>query len=223
MEITSTGQTSYENGLATARGNVAIHVGDTDIYADFAQYDPHTHEILVKGNVRIYRDKSLYLAEEATYNTETKKITAEQMRSEHEPYFVAGEKVRSISENAYRIENGNFTTHDSPDPSFHLRARTIRVYEGDYVVFQHVTFYIGQVPIFWWPYVYQSLDDAFSFSISPAYLSSWGPSLLTSVTFPITEKISGRIRFDYRTRRGAADWLRIKHRLRQERQQLGPS
>ena len=31
IEITSTGETTYENGLATARHNVAIHVGDTAI------------------------------------------------------------------------------------------------------------------------------------------------------------------------------------------------
>jgi lipopolysaccharide export system protein LptA len=29
IEITSTGQTTYENGLATARDNVAIHIGNT--------------------------------------------------------------------------------------------------------------------------------------------------------------------------------------------------
>src|SRR5436853_368640 len=80
VETTSTGQTNYENGLATARENVAIHVGDTDIYADYAQYDSHKHEIFVKGNVRIYKDTNLYLAEEATYNTETKAISAQNMR-----------------------------------------------------------------------------------------------------------------------------------------------
>jgi LPS-assembly protein len=204
VEITSTGRTTYENGLATARDNVAIHVGDTDIYSDYAQYNPHTHEIACEGNVRIYRDVNLYLAERATYNTDSKKITATQMRSDYEPYFVAGATVTSISENAYRIDDGMFTTHDSPDPSFHLHARTIRVYEKDYVVFQNVTFYVGSVPIFWWPYAYQSLDDAFSFSVSPAFLSSWGPSLLTSVTFPITEKIRGKLHLDYRVRRGPA-------------------
>jgi LPS-assembly protein len=204
VEITSTGQTSYENGLATARENVAIHMGDTDIYADYAQYDSHKHEIRVQGHVRIYRDTSLYLAEHATYNTDTKTITADPMRTDYNPYFVAGASVKSISENAYLIDQGIFTTHDAPDPSFHLRARTIRVYEKDHVVFQNVTFYVGTVPIFWWPYAYQSLDDAFSFSVSPAFLSSWGPSLLTSVTFPITEKIKARIHLDYRTRRGPA-------------------
>ena len=204
VEITSTGETTYDNGMATARDNVAIHVGDTDIYADFAQYNSRTHDVLVEGHVRIYHGVNLYIADRGVYNIDTKQIRAIDMRSEYNPYFVSGEKITSLSENSYQVENGTFTTHDSPTPDFHLRARTIRVYENDHVVFQNVTFYVGKVPIFWWPYMYQSLDDAFSFTISPAYLSSWGPSLLTQVTFPIRENIRGRIRLDYRVRRGVA-------------------
>ena len=62
MEITSTGETTYENGLATARDNVAIHIGNTDIYADYAQYNPSTHDVALRGHVRIYREASLYIA-----------------------------------------------------------------------------------------------------------------------------------------------------------------
>ena len=204
IEITSTGETSYEDGLATARDNVAIHVGDTDIYADYAQYNSHTHEVLAEGHVRIYRDVDLYLAESGIYNIDTKRIRATNMRTESDPYFVSGQNVSEISENGYLVENGIFTTHDSPNANFHLRARKIRVYEKDRVVFQNVTFYVGNVPIFWWPYLYQSLSDAFSFTVSPAFLSSWGPSLLTQVTFPIRENIKGRVRLDYRGRRGVA-------------------
>src|SRR5256886_14758308 len=126
------------------------------------------------------------------------------MRTESEPYFVSGENVSEISENGYLVQNGTFTTHDAPTPDFHLRAQTIRIYEKDRVIFRNVTFYVGKVPIFWWPYLYQSLSDAFSFTVSPAFLSSWGPSLLTQVTFPITDDIRGRIRLDYRGRRGVA-------------------
>ena len=204
IEITSTGETRYENGIATARDNVAIHVGDTDIYADYAQYNSSTHEITAEGHVRIYRDVNIYLADHGVYNIDTKQIRATNVRTESDPYFIGGENVTEISENGYRIENGTFTTHDSPDANFHLRAHTIRVYEKDRVVFQNVTLYVGKVPIFWWPYLYQSLSDAFSFSISPAFLSSWGPSLLTQVTFPITDNIKGRVRLDYRVRRGVA-------------------
>ena len=204
IEITSTGETTYENGLATARDNVAIHIGNTDIYADYAQYNSTTKDVELRGHVRIYRDVSVYIAESGIYNTETKKIKALNARTESQPYFLTGGHVTSISENGYLIKDGTFTTHDSPKNDFHLRARTIRVYENDRVIFQYVTAYVGKVPVFWWPYLYQSLNEAFSFSISPAYLSSWGPSLLTQVTFPITEDIRARFRLDYRGRRGVA-------------------
>src|SRR5436189_2478225 len=90
IEITSTGKTTYENGLATARDNVAIHIGDTDIYADYAQYNSQKHEVFVQGHVRIYRDVNFYTAERAVYNLDTKEIRAEEMRSQYDPYFVSG-------------------------------------------------------------------------------------------------------------------------------------
>ena len=105
IEITSTGQTTYENGLATARDNVAIHIGNTDIYADYAQYNSATHDVELRGHVRIYRDTSLYNADSGIYNTETKKIRAVTARTESQPYFLGGNDVTSIEggENAYLI------------------------------------------------------------------------------------------------------------------------
>ena len=204
MEITSTGETTYENGLATARDNVAIHVGNTDIYADYAQYNPSTHDVVLRGHVRIYREASLYIAESGVYNTETKKIRALTARTESVPYFLKGGNVTSISDNGYLVQGGNFTTNDTARPDFHLHAQKIRYYEDDRVIFQYVTAYIGNVPVFWWPYLYQSLSDTFSFSVTPAYTSTWGPSLLTQVMFPITDYIKARLRLDYFGRRGPA-------------------
>jgi LPS-assembly protein len=204
IEITSTGETTYENNLATARDNVAIHIGNTDIYADYAQYNSTTHDVELRGHVRIYRDTSLYVSESGVYNTETKKIRTINGRTESQPYFLTGANVTSISENGYLVHNGTFTTQDSAKPDFHLHARKIRIYENDRVIFQYVTAYVGKVPVFWWPYLYQSLSDTFSFTVSPAYTSTWGPSLLTEVTFPITDNIKGSVRLDYFGRRGPA-------------------
>src|SRR5207247_10617929 len=111
IEITSTGQTTYENGLATARDNVAIHIGNTDIYADYAQYNSATHDVELRGHVRIYRDKSLYLADSGVYNTETKKIRASTGRTESEPYFVAGNDFTSIRGDISTLVRGVYCTH----------------------------------------------------------------------------------------------------------------
>jgi len=204
IEITASGDTNYQDGLATAHGNVAIHTGDSDIYADSAQYNPKTREVLVEGHVRIYRTTGLFVGDRAIYNIDTKQIQSVEMRTDKSPYLVGGEKVTTISEGAFLVSKGTFTTHDSANPDFRLQARTLRIYEGDRVVFQNVTFYVKDVPIFWWPYLYQSLNDAFSYMVSPAYLSSWGPSLLFRVSMPVTENIKTQIRLDYRSRRGVA-------------------
>src|SRR6266566_7888201 len=148
IEITSSGETTYENGVATARDNVAIHIGDTDIYGDFAQYNSQTHEVSVEGHVRIYRDTSVYIAERGVYNIDTKQIRTSNVRTDYHPYFLSGENVTETSANVYRVEDSNFTTDDSPRPDFHLHARTVRVYENDHVVFQNVTMYIGKIPVF---------------------------------------------------------------------------
>jgi len=204
MEITASGDTNYENGIATAHGNVAIHTGDADIYADSVRYDPKTHDVLAEGNVRIYRTTGTFVGDRAIYNTETKAIQAVEMKTDKQPYFVAGAKVTTISDSAFMVSKGVFTTHDSDHPDFRLVARTMRIYEGDRVIFSNVTFYVRNVAIFWWPYMYQSLDDSFSYMISPAYLSSWGPSILGRVTMPLTEDIKALFRLDYRYRRGVA-------------------
>jgi lipopolysaccharide assembly outer membrane protein LptD (OstA) len=204
MEITSSGETQYENGIATAHGNVAIHTGDADIYADSARYNPTTHEVLAEGHVRIYRTAGLFVGDKAIYNTETKEIQAVNIKTDKQPYLVAGDRVTTITEGAFMVTKGTFTTHDSANPDFRLQSKKIRVYENDRVVFQNVTFYVRNIPIFWWPYLYQSLDDSFSYMVSPAYLSSWGPSVLGRVTMPITEDIRATFRLDYRSRRGVA-------------------
>ena len=145
IEITSTGQTTYENGLATARDNVAIHIGNTDIYADYAQYNSATHDVQLRGHVRIYRDTSLYLADSGVYNTDTKKIRANTGRTASQPYFLTGNDVTSIEgDDAYLIHGGTFTTHDSTKPDFHLHARKIRLYDKDRVIFYDVTAYVGK-------------------------------------------------------------------------------
>src|SRR5436305_6408082 len=112
VEITSTGQTTYENGVATARDNVAIHIGDTDIYGEYVQYNSRTHEVSVEGHVRIYRDVTMYVAERGVYNIETKQIRTSNVRTEYHPYFLSGNNVTETSGNVYRVENATFTTDD---------------------------------------------------------------------------------------------------------------
>ena len=201
IEITSE-STRMEGGLAIAEQNVIIRYGETAIYCDFAQYNPDTRDVLLTGNVRIYRDGRLFTAERALYNLETKVLNTADFRGEVIPFRFAGDSFSTLGSNAYLVKEGIFTTSDSSKPDYYLRARTVRIYPRDRVIFSNVKLYVGRTPVFWYPYLYQSLNADSSFTFTPGYTSVWGAYLLTQTTFPLTEGVSGRVRLDLYADRG---------------------
>ncbi len=70
---------------------MSIHSGDTDIYADFAEYNSSTHQVRLEGNVRIYKGFEFYTGNRGTYNTETKAVSADNLRTLDAPFFLGGE------------------------------------------------------------------------------------------------------------------------------------
>ena len=191
--------------LSTASGNVQITYGSTTIYSDEAQYDPNSRDVIVTGNVRIYREGQLVTAERAVYNLETKDIIAASSRGESQPFKFSGTSFQNIpGGTGYLVKEGIFTTSDSANPDWSVRARRARIYPKDHVIFQDMKLYIGNTPVFWFPYLYQSLNKANAFTITPGYSSTWGAYALTNYTFPISDTMGGTLRLDLRSNRGVA-------------------
>src|ERR1700722_7861802 len=203
VEINSA-QTRFEGGIAVAEGDVTVRYADVTIYCDYAEYNPNTHDIVLRGNVRLYRDTYAFTADRAIYNLQTKQLKMNDFGGPKRPFEVVGDALLSPRENQYTILNGFITTSDSSKPDYELRARTIRIYADDRIILSNVTLFVGRTPIFWFPYIYQSLNNQFSYNLAPGYNSIWGAYLLTSLVFPITTNVSGELHFDLRTSRGPA-------------------
>lgn len=196
-------ETSFENGLAISEGNVVIRYESTTIYCDYAQYNPDSREALVKGNVRIYRDGHLFTGERAVFNFETKTLHAADFHGDVYPFKFAADSVNSLGPKAFEAHDAILTTSDSSKPDYYFKARSVRFYPHDRVVFSDATLYLGKTPVFWFPYLYQSLQRNSGFMIRPGYEGIWGAYLLSEFTFPINENSYGRLHLDYRTLRGA--------------------
>ncbi|MES2570441.1 MAG: LPS assembly protein LptD [Verrucomicrobiota bacterium] len=194
-------ETRFEKNLATADKNVAIRYGDILIYCDHAEYNPDTRDILVQGNVRIFREGRLFTGERAIYNLETKQLNASNFRGEFIPFKFAGDSLSTLGPNAYLVKNGLFTTSDSSSPDYSVQATTVKIYPKDHIVFTNVKFYIGRTPVFWFPYFYQSLDKDQGFLITPGYTSTLGAFLLGQYNFPLGET-GAKFRLDLYANRG---------------------
>lgn len=201
IEITSE-STRVENGLAIAENNVVIRYKDTAIYCDYGKYNPETRDVYLSGDVRMYREGRLFTAERALYNLETKVFSTADFQGEATPFRFGGDHLSTLGANAYLVQDGLFTTSDSSKPDYFLRAKTVRIYTKDRVVFSNVRLYVGRTPIFWYPYLYQSLNQDSGFMFIPGYTSAWGAYLLTQTSFPLTEHIAGKLRLDLLSDRG---------------------
>lgn len=204
IEITAEGETRFVDGVAVAENNVSIHYGTVSIYADYAQYSPETREVLVSGNVRVYRDGNLFVGDRALYNFETKLLRTGAVLGAAYPFIFEGESISSLDGSGALVYEAGITTSDSSKPDYRFKARSLKIYPGDHVVLSDAQLIIGETPVFWFPFYYQSLNRNDGFSFVPGFDGRWGGYLLTRFGFPISEKVHGMLHLDLRTKRGAA-------------------
>lgn len=205
VEITADGNTRFEGGVAVAEDNVQIHYGDYSIYTDYAEYNPDTRDVLLVGNIRIYTPNEVLSGQRALFNLETKQMRALEFSGGHHPFFFRAFSLRAPSMREFRVSDAIFTTDDSSQPDFHVKSRSVRIYPDSRVIFSNSTVYIGQTPVFWFPYIYANINNT-GFEFLPGYDSRWGAYLLTAYSFPIGSgrELIGKVRSDVRTELGYA-------------------
>jgi len=213
VNIVHADSTYFENGIAVADGNVVIQYGDTTIYADHGEYHEDTKDVLLIGHVRIFQGGSVFVGDRAVYNLETKELHAADFKGDLYPFKFSADSISSLGPNAYLVKNGSFTTSDSSTPDYQLRATSARIYPNERIILYNVKLYVGGVPVFWWPYIYQPLRRDMAYTIHPGQYTSWGFFTLTQWNFPITDTWEGRLDIDYRAQRGLAYGLESRYRF----------
>jgi hypothetical protein len=231
VDIPQADQTYFENGVAVADGNVELQYGTTTIYADHIEYHKDIADVLAIGHVRIFREGEIFVGDRAVYNLQSRQLHAANFKGDFYPFRFSADSVSSIDPGhstgpgkptgAYLARDSTFTTSDSSIPDYQLRARSARIYPKDRIIMRDVTLYVGNVPVFWWPYLYQPLRRDMSYTIRPGFYSDWGFFTLSEWNFPITENWEGRLHVDYRAQRGLAGGLDSDYRFGPDNQSWG--
>ena len=219
VEITSEGQTRYEGGVAIAEKHVVIHYGDVAIYCEYAEYSPETHDVLVKERVRIYRGDYAFVCDRAVYNLETKRLYMADFAGNKLPFEITGSNLTSFESNEYKIYDGSFTTSDSSQPDYLIRAKGIRIYPNDRIIFTNATVYVKDYPVFWFPYLYQSLNNQSVFLISPGYNSAYGEYIVSDIGVPLFDHVNAIFHLNAYSLRGPALGIDANYDLGETEQQ----
>jgi LPS-assembly protein len=215
VDIVNADSTNFDNGVAIAEGNVIIQFGTTTIYADYAEYHTDSYDVLARGHVRIYSGEEVFVGERAVYNLHTQQLHAANFAGDFYPFRFSADTVSSLSttgQKAYLVRDASFTTSDSSAPDYQLRAKSARIYPGQRIILRNVTLFVGDLPVFWWPYLYQPLRRDMAYTLHPGYYSDWGFYTLSEWNFPIADNWQARLHVDYREQRGVAAGLDSDYR-----------
>jgi len=192
------------SGLWTGHNGILVRYGTATLVAQDVSVNEKTGEVIADGNVRIQRDEQVWVGEHIRYNFKTRQMEAEQFRTGKSPVFVAAEGLHGdITNRVYFATNAFVTTDDVAQPFQKMRAKYIKIVPGKYVQARHATLYLGDVPVFYFPYYSRKLDErANHFNFVPGYRSRYGPFLLSSYTWFWGDEFEGRLHMDYRLKRG---------------------
>lgn len=203
------GKVDYDLASGTAFGTngIYIHYGEVVMTADAASVNMKSGQVEADGHVRIESGDQLWVGEHIRYNFKTRMMSSEQFRTGKAPVYAAGEQVQGDASNrsnqVYSVKNAFVTTDDWEDPAYRIRASTIKVIPGRSVQMWNAVLYVGNVPMFYFPYYKRNLGPrANNYTLTPGYRSRYGAYALNTYTWFLGEEMDGKIHADYRTRRG---------------------
>ncbi|MEI2726250.1 MAG: LPS assembly protein LptD [Verrucomicrobiota bacterium] len=220
------GQIEYDSAKGTFvyTNGLMLKYGDAVLTADAVRGNTITGEIFAVGHVHILRDDLAWTGDSVQYNYKTRQMLAEQFRTGYPPasVFAAGENLgaenlgrdptnrvatgqNTLTNGIYTARNAFITTDDIANPAEKIRASSIKIIPGKSIEARNAVLYLGNVPVFYFPYYKQPLDGNMNhFNFVPGYRTSYGEFLLSSYTWQLNDAVDGVLRADYRTSRGAA-------------------
>jgi LPS-assembly protein len=169
----SADQQESDGKILHLRGNARVETADDLLTADEIDYDETTHQAEARGHVHLesFSHGQKMNCDRAEYNTETRtgkfynvsgtsaaRVEARRgLLTTQNPFYFSGEWAEK-SEDRYILHNGFLTDCLIPAPWWRLKGPTFDIIPGDRAVSRSSWFYVKEVPIFYTPYFYKSLE-----------------------------------------------------------------
>lgn len=155
---------------------------------------------VVMGMVTVWSGNKL------KYNFKTKQGSAANMTYNMSPFFVRAKSAQQVSTNEFMLKDTTVTTCTNAFPNYHYYVKTAdaNVVQKDSLTAHNCFFYMGNVPLFYFPYWQKSLNEDCGFRFYPGYNSRMGAFLLTLYKYKLNPYLKSVTHLDYRSMRGVA-------------------
>ncbi|MDD5347243.1 MAG: LPS export ABC transporter periplasmic protein LptC [Candidatus Omnitrophica bacterium] len=196
-----------------ATGSVVVDYLGTKLRCNKLTVNTQTKDCVAEGAVSIEDANGLMRGELIRYNFTTKKGSVEKATFYSEPYYGRSDRIELVSEKQFIAGEGYATTCNFNHPHYRIKSHRLNIFPGDKIQSRRNVLYIGDVPVAYLPFYNHSLkDNAMYVQLTPGYSGDWGPYLLSSTRYHLSESVQGRVYLDYRQRLGFAEGLGANYR-----------
>ncbi len=166
VRFNASARTLYlEGGPAGVARGITLLVGDTITYND------STKVVLARGDTLVLRDPTrgnsdVVALGEMTYNVELRRGSVTNISTSlesGEQWFVGGSRAGFVSDTtegratAFYVRSGTITSCDDSIPDYHFASKQIKLVSKNILVARPAVLYIGDVPVFWLPFIFQDM------------------------------------------------------------------
>jgi len=201
-----------QKGKIVAKGNVELKYKGVELYCQEAEFDANSNIANINGDVKIVRENSVLYGRDIVYNFNTFKAQSGEITMHDPPLYGFSQNGSMIGKEKYVFKNGHVTTCDLTKPHYRLTAKKMIVFPGQRVVAKNVVLRVGKIPMFYLPYISQSLkDESFITNVVPGKSDEWGVFVLTRWRYTLNLENRGNIFTDWYGKRG---WgLGVTHKV----------
>ncbi|OGF45341.1 MAG: hypothetical protein A2231_03425 [Candidatus Firestonebacteria bacterium RIFOXYA2_FULL_40_8] len=205
-----------EKGLVNGKGNVKITYKTTVITADEVKFDVKSSDIEAKGNITLKEGENLILGEYVTFNMKSKTGHIDKIQLSNGPWYFKGLAIEKPDEkNASIIEGYATTCKDKEHPHYRMVSQRIHVEIDNVIESWNVLLYIGDIPVFYFPYIWKSLKSSpkSPISITPGISGNEGAFVKLAYNYELSEYMSGAILLDLMAKMGIGYGLQQNYRF----------
>lgn len=205
------------NNKVFAKGNVKVKYKDIIIAADKVNFDTKTSDIDAEGHITVTEKDNIISGDVVKYNLKKQTGIVKNMEFFKKPWLFKGESIeKSDEKNAYMNSAYATTCNNKEHPHYRLVSNQIHVELDEKIESWHMFFYIGEIPVFYFPYFYRSLKPSVRspFEVRPGYTTYEGFYLKASYNYQFSDYFNGSILLDYMTKRGLGYGLQQNYRFK---------
>ncbi len=214
----SLGEVEYDpsTGDLISPVGVVVTYGDTTISAEKMKANEQTGDVFAEGSVIVKKKNFVWYAESVAYNFKTGQSQGTDFKTGSAPIFMKGRGMGGDASNRVYTASQAFITGDNyAEPAYKIKAREMIIVPDDYYEAHNATLYLGDVPVFFLPYYKRSLKrHPLNWEIAPGYRSLYGPYLLNTFNWAVTDGLDASLHLDYREKRGLAGGPEFSYRNR---------